>query len=91
MYMGSGLEGAQPSLVLRRPGESLHRFASAAFAASWGWMIVAAIVTLTRLGSTSLIAWESVRLAALVVVPGAIGIALAMFLESLARRRRRRR
>jgi hypothetical protein len=89
-WIATGLERLQPALNWHRPGETLHRVASVGIAASWGWMIVAAIVVVTRLGALAPGPWESVRLAALVVGPGAAGIALSLGLEMLARRRRRR-
>jgi hypothetical protein len=53
-------------------------------------MIVTAIVTVTRLPALSLSPWGSLQLVALIVLPGAAGIAVSLALEVLARRRRRR-
>ena len=90
-WIVAGLERPRPALEFRRPGETLHRIAFAGLAASWGWIIVAAIVTVARLNSLALSPWGSVQLAALIVAPGAAGIALSLVLEVLARRRRRQR
>jgi hypothetical protein len=89
-WIAAGLERTQPALERHRPGETLHRIASAGLAASWGWMIVTAIVTVTRLPALSLSPWGSLQLVALIVLPGAAGIAVSLALEVLARRRRRR-
>lgn len=89
-WIAAGLERTQPEFERQRPGETLHRIASAGLAASWGWMIVAAIVTVRRLPVLSLSPWGSLQLAALIVLPGAAGIAISLALEVLARRRRRR-
>jgi hypothetical protein len=90
-WIAAGLERPRPALQFHRPGEVLHRVASAGFAASWGWIIVAAIVTVTRLNSLVLSPWGSVQLATLIVAPGAVGIVLSLALEVMARRRRRLR
>ncbi len=89
-WIATGLERTRPALELHRPGEMLYRLAAAVLAASWGWMIVAAIVTVTRLETPAPTSWGSVQLAGMIVGPGALGIALSRVLESLARRRRRR-
>lgn len=88
-WIAAGLERPAPVLEYHRPGEFLHRLASAGLAASWGWMLVAAIVTLTRLAALAPTPWVSLRLAGWIVLPGAVGIALSLSLEVLARRRRR--
>lgn len=89
-WIATGLERPAPTLEFRRPGELLHRVASAGFAASWGWMLVAAVVTLARLSALVPSPWGSLQLAALIVGPGTAGIALSLALEVAARRQRRR-
>lgn len=88
-WIVAGLERPRPTLDMRRPGETLHRAGSVVLALAWSWMFVSAIVTVARLASLDLGPWGSLQLAAVIVGPGALGILVAMILESLARRRRR--
>lgn len=90
-WIAAGLERTRPALEYPRPGELLHRIASAGLAASWGWMLVAAIVIVKRMDTEVPGPWDSLQSAALIVAPGAIGIALSLLLEVFARRKRRHR
>jgi hypothetical protein len=87
-WIVAGLERPRPALDMRRPGETLHRVGSVILALAWSWMFISAIVTVARLQALDLAPWGSLQLAAVIVGPGALGILVAMVLESLALRRR---
>lgn len=89
-WIATRLERPAPVLECHRPGEFLHRAAWAGFAVSWGWMLVAAIITLARLATLVPSPWGSLQIAALIVGPGTAGIALSLLLEVVARRQRLR-
>lgn len=76
------------SKALARPRDHLdkampYRIAGSLRIASLVWIGGAIIYVVGRLDSLSLGPWESVRVAALIIGPGALGVLLSLIVESV--------
>lgn len=60
-----------------------YRIASSLRIASFAWIGLAIIYVVGRLESLSLGPWDSVRVAALVIGPGAAGVLVSLIVESV--------
>ena len=69
--------------VDRFDSPTLYRIAAALRVASLVWIGLAIIYVVGRLDALSLGPWDSVRVAALIIGPGALGVLLSLLVESV--------
>ena len=67
----------------RLDSPTVYRIAAALRIASLVWIALAIFYVVGRLDALSLGPWDSVRVAALIIGPGAVGVLLSLIVESV--------
>jgi hypothetical protein len=70
--------------VGRPDSPAVYRFAAILRIASFIWVGLAIMYVVGRLDALSLGPWDSVRVAGLIIGPGAVGVLLSLIVESVS-------